>query len=110
MMFRGPIPLGKEPDHLCRVRRCCNPDHMELVTSRENVLRGVSPAANNARKTHCNRGHELTGNNVRIYKNRRICLACDKLRMRAFTAKRRLTNKKRMFFIDDNGKYTCVRL
>lgn len=60
----GPIPSGLQLDHLCRVRSCCNPDHLEVVTPRENAMRGVSFSAVNARKTHCINGHELTGNNV----------------------------------------------
>jgi hypothetical protein len=36
----GPIPPGMQLDHLCRNRRCCNPDHLEPVTNRANVLRG----------------------------------------------------------------------
>ena len=47
---KGPIPKGLVVDHLCRVRWCCNPDHMELVTNRENILRGISPSADHARK------------------------------------------------------------
>lgn len=38
----GPIPNGLEIDHLCRVRACVNPDHMEPVTRAENVRRGTS--------------------------------------------------------------------
>src|SRR3990172_4211550 len=40
IFLRGPIPRGLQIDHLCRVRSCVNPDHMELVTSRENASRG----------------------------------------------------------------------
>ena len=54
---KGPIPAGLEIDHLCRVRCCANPDHLEPVTTRVNLLRGVGAAAINARKTHCIRGH-----------------------------------------------------
>lgn len=36
----GEIPPGYHVDHLCRVRHCCNPDHLEAVTPRENTLRG----------------------------------------------------------------------
>jgi hypothetical protein len=60
----GPIPDGLTIDHLCRNRRCCNPAHLEAVTERENILRGTCPAAENARKTHCNRGHEFTPENT----------------------------------------------
>ena len=55
----GSIPDGLTIDHLCRVTQCCNPDHLEAVTLRENILRGTSPSANHARKTHCIRGHLL---------------------------------------------------
>lgn len=57
--FVGPIPTGMVIDHRCRVRCCVNPDHLEPVTPRENVLRGDSSAAEFARRTHCKRGHRL---------------------------------------------------
>lgn len=59
-LLRGEIPDGLTLDHLCRVRACVRPDHLEPVTNRENVLRGVGPTATNAAKTHCDNGHELT--------------------------------------------------
>lgn len=40
--FVGPIPVGLQLDHLCRVRLCCNPDHLEPVTQRENIRRGAA--------------------------------------------------------------------
>jgi hypothetical protein len=39
--FIGEIPMGLEPDHLCRVRACCNPWHLELVTRGINIKRGA---------------------------------------------------------------------
>lgn len=60
----GEIPEGMHLDHLCRNRICCNPDHLEIVTGRVNILRGEGFSAHNARKTHCNRGHELTEENT----------------------------------------------
>lgn len=88
-------------DHLCRNRLCVNPDHLELVTHRENVLRGVSSPAGNARKTMCSRGHSLvSGEHVKIDtsegRTRRRCLLCRKItnaayaktRVRASRAKR----------------------
>jgi hypothetical protein len=50
---------GYHLDHLCRVRSCVNPDHLEQVTPAVNNRRGVGPAGVNFRKTHCNRGHEF---------------------------------------------------
>jgi HNH endonuclease len=53
----GPIPKGLQIDHLCRVRRCVNPWHLEPVTRKVNILRGEGRAALNARKTACPKGH-----------------------------------------------------
>lgn len=62
--FVGPIPDGRELDHLCRNRSCVNPAHLEPVSHRENMLRGKNAAATNASKTHCIRGHEFTTENT----------------------------------------------
>lgn len=70
----GPVPAGLVLDHLCRVRHCVNPAHMEPVTNTENVRRGISPTAINARKTRCYRGHALT--NVYSYRGYRLCRQC----------------------------------
>ena len=56
-LARGPIPEGLQIDHLCRVRACINPSHMEPVTQRTNILRGEAISAKNAKKTTCPRGH-----------------------------------------------------
>lgn len=76
----GPIPEGLQLDHLCRVRNCVNPDHMEPVTCRENLLRGHGIAAINARKTHCKQGHPFSGDNLGFRDNgrKRKCLTCQK--------------------------------
>jgi hypothetical protein len=76
---KGQIPYGMKLDHLCKVRLCVNPDHLEVVTLIENVMRGSSFSANNARKTHCKHGHEFTVENTYIppkRPNRRYCKAC----------------------------------
>lgn len=75
------LPTGWHVDHLCRIRRCCNPDHLEAVPHAENVLRGESFTARNARKTHCPKGHEYTDDNIRWHKSangapRRECKTC----------------------------------
>ena len=83
----GPIRAGLTLDHLCRERRCVNPDHLEPVSLRTNVLRGNAPAAINARKTHCLRGHPLSGSNLGAKRRnspgaRGDCLACKRWRRR----------------------------
>lgn len=76
-LFVGQIPDGLTLDHLCRVRHCVNPLHLEPVTGRENTLRGEGPAAVAARKTHCDSGHEFTPENTYIARNgTRKCRTC----------------------------------
>jgi len=75
--FLGPIPDGLQIDHLCRVRRCVNPDHLEPVTVHENSIRSNSFAAVNARKTHCIHGHPFDqANTYREARGRRLFRAC----------------------------------
>jgi hypothetical protein len=64
ILYKGPVPEGMEIDHLCRVRCCVNPDHLEAVTPKVNRLRGESFAAKHARKTHCPYGHPLVPENL----------------------------------------------
>jgi len=78
----GKIPYKMVIDHLCRNRACVNPNHMELVTRGENVMRGNGLARNNLLKTHCKRGHELLPENVYLYRNMRQCRECKRMRKR----------------------------
>ena len=82
--FRGSIPEGLQIDHLCRVRHCANPWHMEPVTPAENVLRGEGITAKQARQTHCKRGHSLE--DAYVYRGMRHCRICKKDRKEAWLA------------------------
>lgn len=84
MVEHGPIPVGLQLDHLCRVRSCVNPAHLEPVPPKVNYLRGQSFAAKKARQTHCIHGHPLSGENLRLTKKgHRMCLTCSRTRARA---------------------------
>jgi hypothetical protein len=76
--FTGPIAPGLQLDHLCRVRRCVNPAHLEVVTPQENNRRSESPSAKNAVKTHCKHGHEFTTENTYLdSEGSRLCRLCQ---------------------------------
>ena len=75
-LIKGEIPSGLHLDHLCRNRTCVNPSHLEPVTPKTNTLRGEGPAAVNAKKVLCIRGHNRWGNQ----KKGRRCLECHRLK------------------------------
>lgn len=85
----GPVPDGLQLDHLCRNRACWNVgEHIETVTVRENVLRGRSHVAANARKTQCLRGHKFDDANTGIdAEGDRYCRECGRERVRKRRAK-----------------------
>lgn len=73
----GPRPVGLVADHLCDTPPCCNPHHLEFKPNRDNVIRGVGPSAVNARKTHCDHGHEFTAwNTLKRADGNRRCRQC----------------------------------
>lgn len=82
----GAVPVGLEIDHLCRVRSCVNPKHLEPVTHIINVQRGQD-GIKNRMKTHCPQGHEYTEDNIYWARHHtaRNCRAC--------TLKRRATER-----------------
>lgn len=94
-IYNGPIPEGFNIDHLCKNTLCVNPKHLEAVSQRENLLRGNTRNAINARKTHCLNGHEFTPENTYWHgssRTKRGCIHCRDLRNNCKKARlRRLT-------------------
>jgi len=87
----GPIPDGKEIDHLCRVHGCVNPTHLEPVVHRENVLRGEGLPAVHVLKTHCPLNHPYDEENTYMIPGRvgRYCRICVSEASRAHKARKR---------------------
>jgi len=101
----GSIPKGFELDHVCHNdtsclggrgcahRRCVNSAHLEIVTHRENTLRGVGPSALHARKTHCPQGHPYSEANTYVFvtptATMRSCRACKPGKDRLYRLRRR---------------------
>lgn len=85
----GNIPEGLHIDHLCNVRCCVNPDHLEAVTLQENIKRRDDrgrQVSHNKHKTHCIRGHLFDEKNtyVRNDTGARMCRKCGKIRQRRY--------------------------
>lgn len=78
----GDIPTGLTLDHLCRNRGCVNPDHLEPVTIRVNVLRGDTIPAHQMRRTQCPQGHSYDKDNTYLWHGKRNCRACRFLQKR----------------------------
>lgn len=93
--YKGQIKKGYEIDHLCRVRCCVNPDHLEMVSHIENIKRGIYPKETHrcGRQTHCKRGHPFDKENTtfEIWKGRlrRKCRICKNIMQNKNYAKRK---------------------
>lgn len=102
-LAKGRIEKGLDIDHLCRVRCCINPDHLEAVTRRVNLLRGNTNTAMHAAKVLCKRGHPLSGANLRIDVkgngiSARQCRACDLIRQRSRAARKKVVRNGKSGF------------
>jgi len=81
LTLKGKIPPGMQIDHICRTRGCVNPEHLRLVTPRENVLLGIGPAAEHASKVACVNGHPFTIENTYVWKGKfRKCRECRRIK------------------------------
>ena len=114
LTFRGPIPLTLTVDHLCHVRCCVNPDHLDVCTRAENARRGNQ----NINKTHCIHGHALSGKNLYFHKpsGQRKCMACIrdwKRRKRAEQPKKKSgrpkDGRKYGMAVENAAKTHCIR-
>lgn len=93
MLHKGIVPKGMCLDHICRIRRCVNPEHLRTVTrAQNNVENSISPSAINKAKTRCKRGHKFTLGNTYIRKRGSVavrnCRAC-KRESNNYTARKR---------------------
>lgn len=91
--WRGPVPDGLELDHLCRVRICVNPDHLEAVTKTVNTMRGESSPAVNARKDACIHGHPFDDANTyyatrKSGRVRRQCRTCQRIAVDKYNSRK----------------------
>lgn len=87
--YIGPVPDGLCLDHLCRVRNCVNPAHLEPVTVAENNRRGLGWSGRNVAKTHCPQGHPYDDQNtIRLQRGGRRCRACNREQLRAYRVRR----------------------
>lgn len=88
----APIPPRFVVDHLCRNTLCFNPEHLEAVTHRENILRSPAVGA----KTHCRNGHRYTtANTYTTPGGSRQCRTCSRARSRETNARRRAQRRTR---------------
>lgn len=99
--WKGPMSSYLVTDHLCRNRRCVNPEHLEEVSTQENTRRGINDPNRlgqmHAAKTHCPVGHPYDEINTRLYDGRRYCIACTNRRAK----EQRLRNKSNNTLIDN---------
>ena len=79
-LFNGLVPSDMHMDHLCRNPRCVNPSHLEIVTPKENVQRGLKGRLAWVVNTHCGKGHEYTTENTYVNpQGKRHCRTCSRL-------------------------------
>jgi len=86
----GSVPDGLELDHICRAPACVNPHHLEIVTHRENILRGNTTPAKHAAATHCRNGHPFDLFNTHYTpQGKRTCRICMQKRLDTYMRRTR---------------------
>jgi len=106
-LFKGLIPKGLVIDHLCRNKKCVYINHLEAVTQKENILRGIGVASQNSKKTHCIHGHKFTLQNTYIYikkgNKERYCKTCNCIRTKQSQHKNKILQS-----IKDDSRFERV--
>lgn len=90
-IYKGKIPKGMTIDHMCRNTLCVNPEHLRVLSLRDNILAGDGPTAKNYRKKFCVHGHPLKPGNFKKTKYGRICRTCSNAQNRK---RRRIIREK----------------
>lgn len=107
--FRGPISESLVIDHLCRNTICVNPEHLEMVTPRENVMRGLMANGGKVKsRTHCIRGHAFGTDNFYMVGGYRNCKICRKIYIKEYRLKHpehRINEAMFRDFMKANGWY-----
>jgi len=84
-LYEGPIPNGYDVHHICEVKICVNPSHLEALPRKEHAKQHsvmYSETSWQIKKTHCPQGHEYTPENTYLRYNKRYCSKCRGLRIR----------------------------
>jgi len=106
-LLRGAIPHGMELDHLCRNRACCNPWHLEPVTHKENLRRGIY----RWNLTHCPAGHAYEERNTyRTPRGHRRCRKCRAIQEKKRRRILKLAEEQKSKEVSDGNNSTAVCL
>ena len=94
-LTKGDIPGDLTVDHICRNRKCFNPEHLRLLSNVDNTLVGEGPTAKNLRKTHCPRGHQYDRTWIRSNgRPFRICSICKAVAWQKWKEKRKYKDER----------------
>lgn len=89
ILMNGEINNDYVIDHICGNGLCVNPLHLQNITNKENILKGKTPSARHAKKTHCSKGHPYSKSNTCKSGNKRYCLICSRRKGRVYHKKKR---------------------